>query len=211
MRGKQTFAATVAGSATALVIAVSLTACGGGSSAPTTAPSSATAPPPAAATTPTAPALQGEALQTAAGDIPDNQVFVTYRGTVFSMKTPEGWARTGTAGNVTFRDKNNIVRVVVGPGAAPTVASVRREVAGLRHAQLQSSPLSLRIGASEAVKAVYRTTSPPNPVTGKSVTLIVDRYELERAGRRAVVDLGSPVGVDNVDAYRLMIQSFRLR
>jgi len=27
----------------------------------------------------------------------------------------------------------------------------------------------------------------------------------------AIVDLGTPVGVDNVDAYRLMIQSFRWR
>jgi hypothetical protein len=48
-------------------------------------------------------------------------------------------------------------------------------------------------------------------VTGKSVKLIVDRYELGRGGTRATVDLGTPVGVDNVDAYRLMIQSFRLR
>jgi hypothetical protein len=30
-------------------------------------------------------------------------------------------------------------------------------------------------------------------------------------GRVAVVDLGTPRGVDNVDAYRLMIQSFSWR
>jgi hypothetical protein len=49
----------------------------------------------------------------------------------------------------------------------------------------------------------------PNPVTGKSVLLIVDRYELSIAGKRATVDLGTPKGVDNVDAYRMMINSFR--
>ena len=48
-------------------------------------------------------------------------------------------------------------------------------------------------------------------MTGKRVTLVVDRYYLWHGGRRAVVDLGTPQGVDNVDAYRLMIESFRWR
>ena len=60
-------------------------------------------------------------------------------------------------------------------------------------------------------KVVYSTESSPNEVTGKRVTLVVDRYYLWTAGRRAVVDLGTPQGVDNVDAYRLMIESFRWR
>ena len=46
-------------------------------------------------------------------------------------------------------------------------------------------------------------------MTGKRVELIVDRYELAGGGRVATVDLGTPVGVDNVDAYRMMIESFR--
>ena len=76
---------------------------------------------------------------------------------------------------------------------------------------MTSPPKRLTIGGAPALKAVYSTKSAPNPVTGKSVTLIVDRYELAKNGKRAVVDLGSPVGVDNVDAYRMMIQSFRLK
>ena len=48
-------------------------------------------------------------------------------------------------------------------------------------------------------------------MTGKRVKLVVDRYYLWHGGRRAVVDLGTPEGVDNVDAYRLMIESFRWR
>jgi len=48
-------------------------------------------------------------------------------------------------------------------------------------------------------------------VTGKRVTLVVDRYYFAHAGKEAIVDLGTPVGVDNVDAYRLMIESFRWR
>ena len=59
------------------------------------------------------------------------------------------------------------------------------------------------------MKATYTTQSAPNPVTGKQVTLTVDRYELAHAGRVAIVDLGTPVGVDNVDAYKRMIESFK--
>jgi hypothetical protein len=46
-------------------------------------------------------------------------------------------------------------------------------------------------------------------VTGKRVLLLVDRYVLPTAGRYAIADLGTPKGVDNVDAYRKMIGSFR--
>jgi hypothetical protein len=69
----------------------------------------------------------------------------------------------------------------------------------------------MTISGAPAFKVVYTTVSAPNAVTGKRVTLTVDRYYLWHLGRRAVVDLGTPVGVDNVDAYRLMIQSFRWR
>jgi hypothetical protein len=37
---------------------------------------------------------------------------------------------------------------------------------------------------------------------------MVDRYELAKKGRVAVIDLGTPTGVDNVDAYRMMSESF---
>jgi hypothetical protein len=58
---------------------------------------------------------------------------------------------------------------------------------------------------------VYTTQSPPNPVTNRSVTLIVDRYVLNHGPWNATVDLGTQRGVDNVDAYRKMINSFRWR
>jgi hypothetical protein len=40
---------------------------------------------------------------------------------------------------------------------------------------------------------------------------MIDRYYLPGHGRVAVLDLGTPVGVDNVDAYRLISRSFRWR
>jgi hypothetical protein len=153
-------------------------------------------------------ALQAEANATAAGDIPDNQVFLVFRNSAarYSMKYPEGWAQRGAGRNVTFRDKNNIVRVVVTGGAAPTKASVQGEVAQLH---VRSAVQSTTISGVPAFKVSYSTISAPNAVTGKRVKLVVDRYYLWKGGRRAVVDLGTPEGVDNVDAYRMMIESFR--
>jgi hypothetical protein len=46
-------------------------------------------------------------------------------------------------------------------------------------------------------------------VTGKSVASTVDRYYVPGAGSLAVVTLSTPTGVDNVDAFRQMIESFR--
>ena len=158
-------------------------------------------------------ALQAEANSAATGDIPDNQVFISFHdaSAAYSMKYPEGWAQQGAGRRVTFRDKNNIVRVVITPGVLPTAAHVRTDLHRLTGAHVQSGPQPLTISGSRAFKVVYTTASAPNAVTGKRVTLEVDRYYLSRAGKEAIVDLGTPVGVDNVDAYRLMIESFRWR
>ena len=112
---------------------------------------------------------------------------------------------------VVFRDKNNIVRIVVGGGTAPTKAALRRELRRLKGVHVLEAPRAISLAGRPTFKVVYSTESSPNEVTGKRVTLVVDRYYLWTAGRRAVVDLGTPQGVDNVDAYRLMIESFRWR
>jgi len=158
-------------------------------------------------------ALQAEANSAAAGDIPDNQVFVLFRNAAggYSMKYPEGWVQQGTAAKVIFRDKNNIVRVVVGPGALLSAGSIRHQLAGLPGAHVRSGPRPITISGGRSFKVVYTSKSAPSSVTGKRVTLVVDRYYLSHAGKEAIVDLGTPQGVDNVDAYRLMIESFRWR
>lgn len=196
--------------AAALLIAGCGSSKSGAPSVPSTTTNSATTS--AKTTTSSAPsALQAEATSAATGDIPDNQVFIRFRGVSYSMKYPEGWAQQGSGAHVTFRDKNNIVRVVVTPGSPPTAASVRADLRRLVGAQLQGGPQPLTIAGAHAWKVAYATASAPNAVTGKRVTLRVDRYYLSHAGKEAIVDLGTPVGVDNVDAYRLMIESFRWR
>jgi hypothetical protein len=127
------------------------------------------------------------------------------------MKYPEGWAQSGSGSRLTFKDKNNIVRVVVLSAPPPTATSIRSEFASQKGVRILSGPKALQVHGSPAFKVVYTTASAPNPVTGKRVTLQVDRYYLSNAGKEAIVDLGTPKGVDNVDAYRLMIESFRWR
>lgn len=178
---------------------------------PAGAPGTAATPPQTAAPP---GALTGEAASAAAGDIPDNQVFLTFLDTSagFSMKYPEGWAQRGRRNDVTFRDKNNIVHVSVSSGPAPTPASVSSQIAALKAktpSLTSSSPTVMMVSGRRVIKVTYSTKSAPNPVTGKRVALVVDRYYLGRAGKVAVVDLGTARGVDNVDAYRLMIESFR--
>lgn len=189
-----------------------LAVCGGcGGGAPSGAGTAATA---AATATATGPgALQAEATAVAAGDIPDNQVFLTFDDAAagFSIKYPEGWAQQGSGKRVVFRDMNNIVRIVIGSGSAPTAASVKRGMAALKGVTVTTAAQETTISGRPSFKVSYSTVSAPNPVTGKRVVLVVDRYYLWSRGRTAVVDLGTPVGVDNVDAYRMMIESFRWR
>ena len=197
--------------AVAALVAV-CSGCGGGSGsgAGTNGPSGATATP---ATQGGLGALQAEATAVASGDIPDNQVFLTFQDATggFSIKYPEGWAQSGSGKRVTLRDKNNIVRIVIGSGVAPTAGGVKADMAALKGATPTAAAQQLTISGKPAFKVTYSTVSAPNPVTGKRVTLAVDRYYLWQGGRTAVVDLGTPVGVDNVDAYRMMIESFRWR
>ncbi len=155
-------------------------------------------------------ALAADAKSAATGDIPDNQNFLTYRDArlAFSIVYPEGWAVRRSAGGVSFQDKNNLVRIVLARGAAPTIASVRNQLAALPGVSAGATQAT-RLPSGPAIKTTYSTHSAPNPVTGKRVTLQVDRYELGHAGRLATIDLGTPTGVDNVDAYKRVMASFK--
>jgi hypothetical protein len=128
---------------------------------------------------------QSESAAAATGDIPDNQVFLAYHGPGYTVKYPEGWTKSGSGSNLTFNDKDNSVHLVLTSGAAPV-------------------PLH-----GGKAKVVLRKRGAPNPVTGKRPLLIIDRYVYGHGGKVAVLDLATPKGVDNVDAYRLISQSFR--
>jgi|SRR4051794_10177865 hypothetical protein len=207
------------------VLALSAAATGCGSSTKTPAgappaPSTSTPTPTSTSSMTTAAsgagALTAEANAAAAGDIPDNQVFLMFGNAAagYAIRYPEGWLQRGNGKSVTFQDKNNRIRIVVSSGAAFTAGSVRADIAALKSSNSSftaTTPTPVVLPAGPAFKVSYSTDSAPNPVTNKRVTLAVDRYYISKGGKRAIIDLGAPKGVDNVDAFRMISRSFRWR
>jgi hypothetical protein len=159
-------------------------------------------------------ASASEAASAATGDIPDNQQFLRYTNSAagYSLVYPQGWARKGSANDITFSDKDNSVRIQITKGSSPTVSSVTAELKqeATKDPTLQpGQPKQMQLPSGPAIHVVYHVQGPPDPVTGKKPTMMVDRYVLGNKGRVATVNEATPVGVDNVDAYRKMIESFR--
>jgi hypothetical protein len=155
-----------------------------------------------------------EAASTAAGDIPDNQQFLTFnnRSAGYTISYPEGWARTGSGSDATFQDKSNTITIKVAPGQRPTPASVTAELkqeAASDPCLSPGTPQTTTAGPNQVVKVTYTTQGQKSPVTGQRPKISVDRYVYFKGGNVATVDLATPVGVDNVDAYRMISESFR--
>jgi hypothetical protein len=204
--------ASVFGLSVPSVLACGLLAAGCGSG--TTSSNVSSSAPSAGSNQASGGALAADAKSAVTGDIPDNQNFLTYRNASprFSMVYPEGWTVKQAKDGVTFKDKNNLVRIALASGLAPTTATAQAQLAALKRSDptlIPGAPRAITIKSGPAVKITYTTQSTPNPVTGKSVTLMVDRYELAHGGRVATIDLGTPTGVDNVDAYKRMIASYK--
>ncbi|MEU9005928.1 hypothetical protein [Streptomyces sp. NPDC048551] len=190
----------------ALTVAVSaLAGCGSGSSHP---------PAPRAAVTSTAPA---PAESNPAGDIPDNQAYVTYRSAPgsFTLKVPEGWSRTDAAnGDVTFTDKLNRIALHTAPAASPpTAQSVNATVVPALRGQVPGftagKTTTVTRPAGQAVLFTYQGNGPADPVTGKAVRDAFERYAFFHAGHETDLTLSGPVGADNVDPWRTVTDSLR--
>ena len=149
------------------------------------------------------------------GDIPDNQAFVRFTGTGYSVIAPEGWARTTSGRRVTLTDKYNGISVELSAAAkAPTVGSATAELPKLRSAIPGfSSPkvTSVVRPAGRAVLVRYQARSRKDAVTGRTVVNDVERYEFWKSGRLAVVTLQAPHGSDNVDPWKKVTNSFHWR
>ena len=148
------------------------------------------------------------------GDIPDDQVFIDYvspKG--FTLKVPEGWARTDKPDGVSFADKYGRIDVDVTTAPAPTAASVKTgEAAALEkngHAVKIGSIKVVSLPSGPAVRIVYTANSEPNAVTGKQIRLENERTLIAHNGQVAAVTFAAPAGADNVDQWTLMAQSFR--
>jgi hypothetical protein len=150
-----------------------------------------------------------------AGDIPDNQAFVAYKspGGGYSVKVPEGWARTTAGGAVVFTDNLNTISLDSFPGTAPTVAEVKRTdvpqltktLSGFQSPQVTTAHRP----AGTAVEVTYLADSKADPVTGKVTKKAVERYIFFHKGKRVVVTLSGAKGADNVDPWRIVTDSVR--
>ncbi len=149
------------------------------------------------------------------GDIPDNQAFVsyTYDPGGYTVKVPEGWARSSGGGAVTFTDKLNTVRLSsTSASSAPTVASAKSdEVPAIKADQTNVAVQDVTTvdrSAGTAVEIRYLRDGAPSQVTGKTVREAVERYEFYRNGTEAIITLSGPKGADNVDPWRTVTDSF---
>src|SRR3954447_17644214 len=130
--------------------ALGVTGCGssGSSSSTTTATRASSSP----------GALVGEAASAATGDVPDDQTFLALRSTAlhFSMRYPEGWAIRRAGHEVVVRDRNNVVRVTIVEGPAPSAAAMRR---ALGSSARLGSLTTVSLPGGRARKVTYRTVS----------------------------------------------------
>lgn len=162
-------------------------------------------------------ARKAASVKGAAGDIPDTQVFVTYRSTSgkYSVDAPEGWARSENGAEVRFTAQFDGEQVAVHASATPpTIDSVQ-------HEQVPAIQKHGRAVTIEGVKAVtlangmavvrieYSSNSDPDPVTGKQVRLSDITSVYYRDGKVAELTLWAPSGTDNVDQWKRLTESFR--
>jgi hypothetical protein len=208
------------------VIGLAVGACGSAAPSTPTASAGASSPPataaipasprdsPAPEPSPTDAAASEPPGGTTSGDVPDNAVFLTYKGANpgFSIQYVEGWQVTPQSDGVIIKDKDSSETVAI---VAPA-ADVAAYVASTDLPALQTQPGFklikqdvVKAGKANYVHLAFHLTSPPDSVTGKQVPQTVDRYYVPGPNGLAVVSLATPDGVDNVDAFRQMIESFR--
>jgi hypothetical protein len=151
---------------------------------------------------------------TAKGDIPDNAIILSYTDAThgFSITYVEGWQVTPGPDGVVIRDKDSTETVQV----VPAVTDVAGYITGTDLPALQALPGfkldkqdTVKIGTQQYAHLLYHAPAAPDPVTGKQVASTIDRYYVPGTTGLAIVTLSTPDGVDNVDAFKSMIESFK--
>jgi hypothetical protein len=150
---------------------------------------------------------------TTSGDVPDNAVFLTYRGgnPRFTIQYVEGWQVAPAPDGLVIRDKDSSEVVSIVAPQADVASYVGLTDLPALEAQPGFKPGkqdTVTIRGTRYIHLVYHLPAPADPVTGKKVPSTVDRYYVPGPNGLAVVSLSTPDGVDNVDAFRQMIESF---
>lgn len=151
------------------------------------------------------------------GDIPDTQVFIDYVSPVgFTLKVPEGWARSDRTDGAKFVDKlDGVILSVAKADTAPTVESTKTDylpkLEATEHAVKVAGVSAVKLPAGTAIRIVYTSNSEPNPVSSRQVRLENERYLYFKDGKLVTLELYAPKGADNVDQWQLMSRSFGWR
>ena len=153
----------------------------------------------------------------AGGDIPDTQVFVTFRSAVggFSVDAPEGWARTENGADVKFTDHFDGEQVTIRPSAAPpTIDSAQHDQvpairSGGRAVTVEGVKGTTPDNGTPIITISYSSNSEPDAVTAKQVRLSVVTTLYYRQGKVAALTVWAPSGTDNMDQWKRISESFR--
>jgi hypothetical protein len=207
------------------VLAMTAAGCsGGGGSAGSTPSTTATSSPPSTTSTPSAGTQKPSVTppgpvateSNPPGDIPDNQAFVIFRPAAggFSVKVPEGWARSTAAAATAFTDKLNRIEVQATTSSTPLtvqtvpsrlVPQLQRQVP--RFAMGKVSEVSRAAG--RAILVTYQGDSSQDPVTGKVVRDAFELYLFQQGSREIALTLSGPTNADNVDPWKIVSDSVR--
>ncbi|MFD3401420.1 hypothetical protein ACFWUU_12110 [Kribbella sp. NPDC058693] len=206
----------------ALTTVALLSACsGGGSSGSAASPTETSDAPSATATSApsskpatTQPPKPVETESNPPGDIPDNQAFFTFRGSTFTVKVPEGWARSVSGTTTSFTDKLNRIEVMPSTAAAaPTAQSATTTVVPTLRSTVPRFALGkiseITRPAGKVVLITYQGDSAQDPVTGKVIRDAFERYLFSQGGKQLALTLVGPVNADNVDPWKIVSDSVR--
>jgi hypothetical protein len=149
------------------------------------------------------------------GDIPDNQVFITFTSPAgFSVKVPEGWARKDGDKETVFSDKYNRIALAVGSASQPldmayAKSTLAPEIEKSGRAVKITEIAEIKLKPGRTVKIAYDANSEPNEVTNKQVRQENERFYFAKDGKLVTLSLTAPKGADNVDQWKLISASFR--
>jgi hypothetical protein len=148
------------------------------------------------------------------GDIPDTQVFITYKSPAgFSFQVPEGWARKDAGDTTSFQGKYDVVAVTLDQISQPLDMKFARQaldtVMQKSRAGTAGKAFLVRLPGGDALKISYTENSEPNAVTGKQIRMESERFYFAKNDKLVSLYLSAPLGSDNVDQWKLMSSSFR--
>ena len=147
------------------------------------------------------------------GDIPDDQVFVTYASPLgnYTIEVPEGWASTTDSAGVSFTDRLNTIRLQSSTAtSAPTPASAQADLDVIKASATGfagGEVSTVTLPAGQALLLAYRADAPADPVTGKIINDDIERYQFFHGQTLLTVTLSGPHGADNVDPWRVVTDS----